>query len=240
MKRIELTVLLPCLNEEANIGECIKKVNSFISRNDIICEVLVSDNNSTDASRKIAKSLGARVVIERKKGYGNVLLKGIKSARGKYIIMADADDSYDLENLEKIYDKLCDNMDIVIGNRFKGGLEKGSMPFINRYIGNPFLSGIAKLLFNSNINDFHCGLRGFNKQRIISLNLNSTGMEFASEMLIKAIINEYNIEEIPTILKKSKYKRIAHLKPFKDGFRHLNTIFNIFFHKEKYIIRRNK
>ena len=219
---MELTILFPCLNEEANIENCIKKVFNFIEKNNINGEVLVIDNGSDDNSVKIAAMNSARVIIYENRGYGNALRKGIENAKGRYIIMADSDDSYDLNHLDEFYNALKE-YDFVIGNRFKGKIEKGAMPFINKYIGNPILSFIPNVIFKTNY-DYHCGLRGGNKKKLLNLNLETTGMEFASEMVIKAVLNNYKIKEIPTTLFCSN-KRKSHLNPIKDGIRHLKVIF---------------
>ena len=236
MKKVDLTVLLPCLNEEDSLKDCINKINDYFNRSKVNGEILISDNGSTDSSIKIAHKCGARVIHVKEKGYGSALRKGIRSSYGKYVIMADADNSYDLLNLEKFYDNLITGNDIVVGNRFKGGIESGAMPFKNEYIGNPILSGTARILFPTKIHDFHCGLRGFNKDAILKLNLECSGMEFASEMLVKAILNKYKIMEVPTTLSKSNKGHIPHLKPYRDGLRHLNIIFKVFLNKKKYRI----
>ena len=215
---------MPCLNEEANIKISIEKAKSFLKENNIKGEILVADNGSVDTSKEIALSLKAKVVEEKEKGYGKALLKGIKEAKGKYIIMGDSDASYDFYNIKEFYSKLKDGYDLVVGNRFIYKMEKGAMPVLNKYIGNPFLSFIGRKLFPCQIKDFHCGLRGFNKEKILNLNLKSTGMEFASEMIIKAVKKNYKIEEVPIKLYKSPNKRKNHLKPFRDGIRHLKII----------------
>lgn len=185
MKNKELTILLPVLNEEKTIGTCIEKAQKFIKKHNIEAEILISDNNSSDNSCKIAKKMGTRITHIQKQGYGNALIHGIKEAKGTYIIMADADDSYDLENMEQFMEKLYQGYDLVVGNRFKGGIQKGAMPFLHR-IGAPFLSFIGRCVSRSKVGDFHCGIRGFNKQAIVDLGLKCEGMEFASEMIVKA------------------------------------------------------
>lgn len=214
--------MFPCLNEEANIENCIKKAFNFIKKNNINGEVLVIDNGSTDNSVNISLKNKARVIIHKNRGYGNALRKGIENAKGKYIIMADSDDSYDIEHLDEFYYALK-KYDFVIGNRFKGKIKKGAMPFLNKYVGNPILSFIPNVIFKTNY-DYHCGLRGGNKKKLLDLNLETTGMEFASEMVIKAVLNNYKIKEIPTILFCSN-KRKSHLNPVRDGIRHLKVIF---------------
>ena len=224
MKDIELTILMPCLNEEETIGICIEKAMRFLKKNKIKGEVLISDNGSTDNSIKIAKSLGARVVNALEKGYGSALIEGSKKAYGKYVIMGDSDDSYDFLHLEEFVKKLRKGYDLVIGNRFKGGIEKGAMPFSHRYIGNPILSFIGRLFFHSKIKDFHCGLRGYNREKILSLNLNCSGMEYASEMIVKAELKELKIAEVSTTLKKDGRSKKPHLRTFRDGYRHLSFL----------------
>lgn len=204
---------------------CIKKAQKFLKDNNIDGEVLIVDNGSIDSSKEIARVLNARVIEEEKKGYGAALIKGIKEAKGKYVIMGDSDGSYDFYEIGEIYNKLIEGYDLVVGNRFIRKMEKGAMPFINKYIGNPILSFIGRKLFPCKAKDFHCGLRGFNKDKILKLNLNTLGMEFASEMIIKAVKENYKIEEVPIKLYKSPNSRKNHLRPFRDGMRHLKIIF---------------
>ena len=224
MKNMELTILMPCLNEERTLEICIKKAFKYLKDNHLKGEVLIADNGSTDNSVKIAKKNKARVIHVLEKGYGSALISGIKESYGKYIIMGDCDDSYDFSNLKEFVSKLRDGYDLVMGNRFKGGIEKGAMPFLHRYIGNPILSFLGRLFYHSKIKDFHCGLRGFNKETILNLNLQCPGMEFASEMVVKAEINNLKITEVPTTLKKDGRNRKPHLNTFKDGFRHLKFL----------------
>lgn len=227
MKDLELTILMPCLNEERTIGKCIIEAKRFLSDNNINGEILIADNGSQDNSLNIIKKEKVRYIKVKNKGYGSALKEGFINAYGKYIIMADSDFSYDLYNLSEFLNKLRDGYDLVMGNRFKGGIEKGAMPFLNRYIGNPILSTYAKICFPCNINDFHCGLRGFPKEKILDLNLESDGMELASEIVIKSVINNYKTIEIPTILRNNGIDRIPHLRPFKDGIRHVKLIYNM-------------
>jgi glycosyltransferase involved in cell wall biosynthesis len=217
----ELTILMPCLNEAQTLSACIQKARKFLNENEIEGEILISDNGSTDGSVEIAVSAGARVVKATKKGYGAALKAGISEAKGKYIIMGDADDSYDFYPLMPFVEKLREGYDLVMGNRFKGGVQKGAMPFLHRYIGNPVLSSVGQLFFRSPINDFHCGLRGFNKERITKLGLVTPGMEFASEMVVKATIMEYKMIEVPIILHPDGRRRPPHLNTWSDGWRHL-------------------
>ena len=227
MKDLELTILLPCLNEERTIEKCILEAKRFLDDFKINGEILVADNGSCDNSLKIIKNLKVRYIKVKEKGYGNVLRKGFKNSLGKYIIMADSDFSYDLYNLKDFLDKLREGYDLVMGNRFKGGIQKGAMPFLNRYIGNPLLSFLGRLCFPCPIRDFHSGLRAFRKDKIVNLKLKSEGMELASEIVIKSVINNYKMTEIPIILRKNNINRIPHLKPFKDGLRHLKLIYKL-------------
>lgn len=222
---MELTILMPCLNEAETLETCIIKAKKFLSENNIDGEILISDNGSTDGSIQIAERLGARVVHASEKGYGSALIVGTKAAYGKYVIMGDADDSYDFLNLMPFVQKLREGYDLVMGNRFKGGIEKGAMPWSHRYIGNPILSFIGRLFFKSNIKDFHCGLRGYNKEKILALGLHTTGMEYASEMVVMAELAKYKICEVATTLKKDGRSRPPHLRSFRDGWRHLKFLF---------------
>lgn len=221
---MDLTILIPCLNEENSIGICIEKAKKYLESRTISGEVLVSDNGSTDKSIEIAESLGARVVQTDVKGYGSALLNGIANAKGKYIIMGDADDSYDFSNLDLFVEKLQEGYDLVMGNRFWGGIEEGAMPWSHKYIGNPVLSMIGRILYRSKLRDWHCGLRGFNRESINALNLHCTGMEFASEMVIKAEKNKLKTIEVPTKLYKDKRGRKPHLRSIPDGIRHLKIL----------------
>lgn len=223
---LELTILMPCLNEAETLEVCIRKAQGFLERSGIAGEVLISDNGSTDGSQEIARRLGARVSHAPRRGYGAALINGIENARGRYIIMGDADDSYDFENLQPFVDRLRDGADLVMGNRFRGGIAPGAMPPLHKYLGNPVLSGIGQLFFRPNIGDFHCGLRGFNRDRIRDLDLQTTGMEFASEMVVKSTLArpKYRIEEVPTTLKKDGRSRPPHLRSWHDGWRHLRFL----------------
>lgn len=221
----ELTILMPCLNEVETLAVCIKKAKAFLEQNFIQGEVLVADNGSTDGSRKIAVNEGARLIEVSQRGYGSALISGCNSAKGQYVIMGDADDSYDFSNLMPFLQKLREGYDLVMGNRFAGGIEEGAMPWSHRYIGNPVLSFIGRLFFKSNIKDFHCGLRGYNCESIKKLNLKTTGMEYASEMVVKAELNHLKIAEVPTTLSKDGRSRPPHLRTFRDGWRHLKFLF---------------
>ena len=221
---IELSIVMPCLNEAETIAICIRKAQKFLDDYNVSGEIVISDNGSTDDSVKIAKELGARVVHQKIKGYGSALMKGIESAMGRFVIMGDADDSYDFLILIPFLDKLRLGYDLVMGNRFKGGVQRGAMPFLNKYLGNPFLSGVGKLFFGSKISDFHCGLRGFSKVAYERFNMQTTGMEFASEMVVKATILQMKIAEVPTTLSPDGRSGRPHLRPFVDGWRHLRFL----------------
>jgi glycosyltransferase involved in cell wall biosynthesis len=218
---MQLTILMPCLNEAETLALCIEKANSWISNSGIEAEVLVADNGSTDGSQEIAKSLGAKVVAVAQKGYGAALFHGSMVAEGEWIIMGDSDDSYDFSRLDPFVEKLSEGYDLVMGNRFLGGIAPGAMPWKNRYIGNPILTWIGRLLFNCPAKDFHCGLRAFRKDAFLRMDLRTTGMEFASEMVIKANLLQMKIAEIATTLSKDGRSRPPHLKPWRDGWRHL-------------------
>ena len=197
-KSVELTILMPCLNEAETLEACIGKAWRFLSQANISGEVLVADNGSTDGSREIAEKLGARVVPVADRGYGAALIGGIQAATGHYVIMGDADDSYDFSALMPFIERLRNGADLVIGNRFKGGIAPGAMPLLHRYLGNPVLSWAGRLFFHLDVGDFHCGLRGFNRERVSALHLRTTGMEFASEMVVRAALSDYRIDEVPT------------------------------------------
>jgi glycosyltransferase involved in cell wall biosynthesis len=220
----EVTILMPCLNEAETVGTCIRKAKRFLSQADICGEVLIADNGSTDGSKEIVEEQGGRMVTIPSRGYGAALIGGIESARGRYVIMGDADDSYDFSALGPFVERLRDGADIVIGNRFKGGIASGAMPFLHRYIGNPVLSWIGRLFFHIKVGDFHCGLRGFNRKRVSALNLRTTGMEFASEMLVRAALAGYRIDEVSTTLSNAGRSRAPHLRTWQDGWRHLSFL----------------
>jgi hypothetical protein len=221
---LELTILMPSLNEAETIAACVKKALGYLSKSGIHGEVLIADNGSTDGSPEIAKSLGARVVPISERGYGAALIGGIEAARGRYVIMGDADDSYDFSRLEGFVAKLREGYDLVMGNRFKGGIATGAMPPLHRWLGNPILSFIGRVFFRVGLGDFHCGLRGFNTLAIQRLKLRSRGMEFASEMVVRSRIAELRITEVPTTLKKDGRSRPPHLRTWQDGWRHLRFL----------------
>lgn len=236
---IDYTFILPCLNEEKTLEHCIKEIQKCIKDKNLNAEILVSDNNSTDNSVKIAKKNGARIVICKEKGYGAALINGTKHAYGKYCIMGDSDGSYDFYNIDNFLNNLNNGYDLVIGNRFKGGIEKGAMPLSHK-IGVKFLSGFANLFFHTPIKDYHCGLRAYKTQSINNLNLSHLGMEYASEMIIIAKINLIKMIEVPTTLKKDLRDRKPHLKTIRDGFRHLNLILKLSINRKNYKIEREK
>jgi glycosyltransferase involved in cell wall biosynthesis len=219
---MEFTILMPCLDEALTVETCVRKARAYLSKKGIVGEILVADNGSSDGSQDIAKAAGARVVHIENKGYGAALIGGIQAAQGRFVIMADADDSYDFTDLDGFVDRLRSGFKLVMGNRFKGGIKPGAMPLLNRYLGNPALSFIGRTLFSSAIGDFHCGMRGFDRQAILELRLGSPGMEFASEMVVKASLAQLSIAEIPTTLSPDGRQRAPHLRPWRDGWRHLH------------------
>ncbi|WP_317197040.1 glycosyltransferase family 2 protein [Flavobacterium sp. CYK-55] len=220
----EISIVMPCLNEAETLAVCIEKARDFLEKNQIQGEIIIADNGSQDGSQAIAIKCGAIVVETQKKGYGEALKAGFEKASGQFIIMADADNSYDFSALSAFVEKLRSGSDLVIGNRFKGGIQKNAMPFLHRYIGNPVLSFLGRLFFNSSIGDFHCGLRGFSAEAYQKLNLTTSGMEFASEMIVKAHLMNLKIIEVPTILYKDGRSRKPHLKTWSDGWRHLRFL----------------
>jgi glycosyltransferase involved in cell wall biosynthesis len=223
-REIELTILMPCLNEAETLEICIKKAMSFLKDNNVNGEVLIADNGSTDGSQEIATRNGARVVNIEQKGYGSALRGGSENARGRYVIMGDADDSYNFLNLMPFLEKLRDGYELVMGNRFKGGIEKGAMPPLHKYLGNPVLSFIGRIFYPSDIKDFHCGLRGYNRASIQSLQLQTTGMEYASEMVVQATLHKLRMIEVPTTLSPDGRSRPPHLRSWRDGWRHLKFL----------------
>lgn len=218
---MKLTILMPCLNEAETLETCIHKANDWLRRSGTIGEVLIADNGSTDGSQEIARKNGARVVDVPARGYGSALYYGSLAAKGEYIIMGDSDDSYDFSSLDAFVQKLDQGFDLVMGNRFLGGIAPGAMPWKNRYIGNPVLTFVGRALFKCPAKDFHCGLRGYTKEAFLQMDLRTTGMEFASEMVIKANLFAMKIAEVPTTLSKDGRSRPPHLLPWRDGWRHL-------------------
>ena len=221
---MELTIVMPCLNEAETVAICVRKAVQFIADSGITGEVVVADNGSTDGSRQLAAEAGARVVPVAERGYGSALMGGILAARGEYVIMGDCDDSYDFTNLMPFIEELRKGADLVMGNRFKGGIAPGAMPPLHRYLGTPVLSFIGRLFFRSTIGDFNCGLRGFRRDSAIALGLQATGMEFASEMIVKAALAHQKISEVPTTLAKDGRSRPPHLNTWRDGWRHLRFL----------------
>ena len=221
---LELTVLMPCLNEAETLATCIRKAQGSLRELGIDGEVLIADNGSDDGSQDIARSLGARVVDVPVRGYGAALRAGIAAARGTYVIMADADDSYALDDLEPFVEQLRQGADLVMGNRFTGTIEPGAMPPLHKYLGNPVLSFLGRRFFRLPIGDFHCGMRGFRRDSILRLDLHTTGMEFASEMVVKASMANLTMTEVPTTLRPDGRTRAPHLRTWRDGWRHLRFL----------------
>jgi hypothetical protein len=222
--QIEVSVVMPCLNEVRTVGICIAKARDSLQSLGVAGEIIIADNGSTDGSQALAIDEGARVVPVSRRGYGSALQAGIAAARGKFIIMGDSDDSYDFTALGPFIDKLRDGNELVMGNRFRGGIAKGAMPWHHRYIGNPVLTGILNLFFHTPIRDAHCGLRGFRKDSYEKLGLTTPGMEFASEMVVKATLQGQRITEVPTTLRPDGRDRPPHLRSFRDGWRHLRFL----------------
>jgi glycosyltransferase involved in cell wall biosynthesis len=217
----ELTILMPCLNEAKSLANCISKARAFLVRSGSLGEVLVADNGSTDRSPAIAAANGARVVHIAERGYGSALLGGIRAARGKFVIMGDSDDSYDFSRLDAFVEQLRAGYQLVMGNRYRGGILPGAMPPLHRYFGNPLLTAIGRLFFGSGCGDFYCGLRGFDRQAVLSLDLQARGMEFALEMLVKATVLGLRVTEVPTYLAPDGRGRPPHLRRWRDGWRSL-------------------
>jgi glycosyltransferase involved in cell wall biosynthesis len=222
---IELSIVMPCLNEAETLETCIRKAQACLEREGIRGEVVIGDNGSTDGSQEIARRCGARVVDVPIRGYGAALYHATLAARGKYVIMGDSDDSYDFSALLPFVEKLREGHDLVMGNRFLGGIKQGAMPWKNRYIGNPVLTGIGRILFRCPASDFHCGLRGYSVESFRRMELQTTGMEFASEMVIKATLMHMRVAEVPTTLSPDGRSRPPHLRPWRDGWRHLRFMF---------------
>lgn len=220
----ELTILMPCLDECETVAACVRKARIFLERNGIAGEVLVVDNGSSDGSPALAREAGARVISERRRGYGNALRTGVRQARGRYVIMGDADDSYDFTALEPFVARLRDGAELVMGNRFLGGIAPNAMPALHRYLGNPVLTGIGRLFFRSPVGDFHCGLRAFRRDAVLQLGLATEGMELASEMVVRATVEKLRIEEVPATLSAAGRSRPPHLRAWRDGWRHLRFL----------------
>lgn len=218
---IEVSVVLPCLNEAATLGVCIAKAWRALDGEDVVAEIVIADNGSTDGSREIARAGRARVVDVGEKGYGAAVMGGVRAAAGRFVVQADADDSYDLSAIMPFVRRLREGDDLVIGNRFTGRIEPGAMPRLNRYLGNPVLSALAGVLFGRAAGDFHCGLRAMRRDRILALDLKSPGMEFATEMIARALMAGFRISEVPIVLHKDGRARPSHLRPWRDGLRHV-------------------
>src|SRR6267378_5695761 len=221
LRAVEVSIVMPCLNEAETLGACIQKAQSAIEKDGLSAEIIVADNGSTDGSQAIANELGARLIPVERKGYGSALIGGIQAARGEFVIMGDADDSYDFTAIAPLIAALRDGCDLVVGNRFLGGIEPGAMPWSHRWIGNPVLTFISRIFFHTPVGDAHCGLRGFRKEAFQRMNLRATGMEFASEMVIKASLKGMRIAEVPVALRPDGRSRAPHLRTWRDGWRHL-------------------
>ena len=224
MSELAVSILMPCLNEAETLAFCVRQAVAALRDNNISGEVIVADNGSTDGSQQIATAEGARVVDVPVRGYGAALIAGIEAARGKYILMADADASYHFEHLPRFLPKLDEGYDLVMGNRFSGSIEPGAMPPLHRYLGNPVLSSIGRIFFRIPVRDFHCGLRAFRRDPILALNLRTTGMEFASEMVVKSSLAGLRMTEVPTTLSPDGRSRPPHLRSWRDGWRHLRFL----------------
>ena len=224
MQTPELSIVIPCLNEAVSLPYSLRKAFSFLTDNNIHGEIILADNGSDDDSVKTATLFNCHVIIEKEKGYGNVIMAGVTAAKGKYIIIGDADDSYDFSAIMPFLVLLREGYDIVIGNRFKGGIKKNAMPFLHRYIGNPFLSFTGRLFFHIPIGDFHCGIRGLSKDCFNKLELKTSGMEFASEMIVKAALLKMKMTETPVTLYTDKRNTGSHLRTWRDGWRHLRFL----------------
>jgi len=218
---VELSIVMPCLNEIETLATCIEKARLAIAHLDLNAEIIIADNGSTDGSQELARDLGARVVEIARKGYGSALIGGIDAARAELVIMGDADDSYDFTAIGPLVDRLREGYDLVMGNRFQGGIKQGAMVWSHRWVGNPVLTAISRLFFHTPVGDMHCGLRGFRKDAYAKLHLSATGMEFASEMVIKASLQRMRIAEVPVTLSPDGRSRPPHLRTWRDGWRHL-------------------
>ena len=220
---LELTILMPCLNEQCTVAQCVRLAQEFLTENQVSGEVLIADNGSTDGSPELARAAGARVAAIAKRGYGNALIGGIMAARGKYVIMGDCDMSYDLRHLEGLLQKLREGYPLVMGCRMDN-IQPGAMPFSHRYIGEPLLSFLGRVRFHTNVRDFHCGLRGFDREKALALGLSCSGMEFATELIGKFALSGAKIAEIPVTLSPDGRGKRSHLRTIPDGLRHINYI----------------
>jgi len=223
-EQVELSVVMPCLNERETVGVCVRKAIATLQQAGISGEVIVADNGSTDGSVEIARAAGARVVNVAEKGYGNALKGGVLAACGEYVLMADSDDSYDFTHIPRFMKQLRAGSDLVMGNRFSGGIAHHAMPFLHRYLGNPVLTGIGRLFFGSTCRDFHCGMRAFRKDSFLRMDIRSTGMEFASEMVVKGSLLRMKVSEVPTTLSPDGRSHPPHLRTWRDGWRHLRFL----------------
>jgi glycosyltransferase involved in cell wall biosynthesis len=221
---VEVSVVLPCLDEAETLETCVHKALGSLAELGVAGEVVVADNGSTDGSQAIARSAGARVVDVPVRGYGAALRAGIAAARGRFVIMADADDSYALEDLGPFVEALRGGADLVMGNRFAGGIAPGAMPFLHRHLGNPVLSWLGRLFFRIPTHDFHCGMRGMRRDAVLGLGLRTTGMEFASEMVVRSALARLRMAEVPTTLRPDGRSRAPHLRTWRDGWRHLRFL----------------
>ncbi len=228
-----VSVLMPCLNEEKTVGACVEAAKQFLAEHNLPGEILVVDNGSTDASADVAKKSGAKVIFVPERGYGNALRAGIQEAAYSFIVFADCDGSYNFLELKPFYDALVQGTDVVIGNRFRGKIERGAMPWMHHYFGNPVLSWLGRKIGGAPLGDFHCGMRGVRKEAMISLQLCTTRMEFASEMIVKAAKAGLNLKEIPCNLYKDKRGRASHLRPIRDGIRHARFLLRFAWLKNK-------
>jgi hypothetical protein len=224
VSELELSIVMPCLDEAETVGRCVAKARAFLARRGVAGEVVVADNGSSDGSRELAAAAGARVVDVPERGYGAALAGGIAAARGRFVVMGDADDSYDFSGLDPFLERLRAGADLVMGDRFAGGIAPGAMPFLHRYLGNPLLSLLGRLLFASRCRDFHCGLRAFRRDAILALDLRTTGMEYASEMVVKAALHSLAVAEVPTTLARDGRSTPPKLRTWRDGWRHLRFL----------------
>ena len=224
----ELTILIPCLNEAETVGACVRQALSFLEENAIAGEVLVVDNGSSDESGDAAQSAGARVVKEKVQGYGSALITGTREALGRYVIMGDADGSYDLSALMPFVERLREGYELVMGDRFAGGIDDGAMPFLHRYVGDPVLSAIGRRFFNSEVRDFHCGLRGYDREAVAGLGLGATGFEYASEMVARCELAGFSIAQVPVELHRDgRISGHSHIRTLRDGVRHLRLMLSL-------------
>jgi len=221
---LDVSVVIPCFNEERTVGSCVVKARAALKETGLSGEIIVVDNASTDRSAEAAIKHGARVIEEKRKGYGSTLIRGFNEARGKYVVFADADESYNFGYTGEFVRRLKGGADFVIGSRFRGKIEKGAMPFLHRYLGTPVLTMILRIFFRINITDVNCGMRGMSREAFLKLNVSCTGMEFASEMIVKSALAGIKIEEMPIDFRKDKRGRAPHLNTFRDGWRHLRLI----------------